>query len=290
MKSIKNRGKSRRFGVNIGNIFGIPLFGGIKSQVLNEVLGILGSNDNKMRLMITLNAEHVLAALKDDKYMELLEKSYMNVIDGISLVWAEELDRRFKNLDSSNWNRVKKIVVRWGLGWKVGVKVLKGELVDRVVAGSSLMDDLVKLAEEKGKSVYFLGGWGDRAKRTKKYFEVRYEKLKAGSCPGEPVLGNIEVLEKISSFRPDILFVAYGMKKQEMWIAKNKAELEKAGVRLAVGVGRSFDYYSGDLKRAPESWRRKGLEWLYSLLKEPKRLGRQLGIPKFLWRVVWAGV
>ena len=122
--------------------------------------------------------------------------------------------------------------------------------------------------------------------KTAKYFEAKYKKLKIRYCLGRPKYKNEEVLKKIAEFRPDILLVAYGMKSQEMWIGENSEKLGKSGVKLAMGVGRSFDYYSGDLKRAPVGWRRMGLEWLYSLIREPKRLRRQLEIPKFLWRVV----
>jgi len=102
-------------------------------------------------------------------------------------------------------------------------------------------------------------------------------------CSGEPNVANSEVVEKINSFKPDILLVAYGMKKQEFWINDN---LDKLEVGLVMGVGRSFDYYSGELKRAPNWVRNMGMEWLYSLIKEPKRIKRQLVLPKFWWKVI----
>ena len=73
------------------------------------------------------------------------------------------------------------------------------------------------------------------------------------------------------------------MKRQEEWIMTN---LKKLKVGVVMGVGRSFDYYSGDLKRAPVWMRKMGLEWLYSLFKEPKRWKRQLVLPKFIWMVL----
>jgi N-acetylglucosaminyldiphosphoundecaprenol N-acetyl-beta-D-mannosaminyltransferase len=73
------------------------------------------------------------------------------------------------------------------------------------------------------------------------------------------------------------------MKKQEEWIDQN---LDKLNVKIVLGVGRSFDYYSGELKRAPKWARKMGLEWLYSLIREPKRWRRQLALPKFVWEVI----
>jgi len=136
------------------------------------------------------------------------------------------------------------------------------------------------LAIKKDYKVFFLGGFNDRAERAAKNLG---KGLKYDFCAGEPDFSNEEVLEQINKFKPDILFVAYGMKKQEEWISDH---LGKIDVGVAIGVGRSFDYYSGDLKRAPDYVRKMGMEWLYSLIKEPKRLKRQLVLPKFAWKVL----
>ena len=80
------------------------------------------------------------------------------------------------------------------------------------------------------------------------------------------------------------MFVAYGMKAQEEWIERN---LRNLNVGIVMGVGRSFDYYSGDLKRASKVLRKLGLEWLFSLVMEPKRLKRQLELPKFVLKVLF---
>ena len=103
---------------------------------------------------------------------------------------------------------------------------------------------------------------------------------------GAPGAANEKVLEEIKKAETKVLFVAYGMGNQEQWIKGNLKELDKAGVRLVMGVGRSFDYYSGALKRAPWKWRKMGLEWLYSLIQEPKRWRRQLVLPQFVWIVL----
>ena len=71
---------------------------------------------------------------------------------------------------------------------------------------------------------------------------------------------------------PDILFVAFGMGKQEKWIYENLAKMPS--VRIAMGVGGAFDYISGNVSRAPRLLRKFGLEWVYRLFKEPRRIGR----------------
>ena len=79
-------------------------------------------------------------------------------------------------------------------------------------------------------------------------------------------------VNKINAARPDILFVAFGMGKQEKWIHENLAKLPS--VKIAMGVGGAFDYISGTVKRAPCWMRQIGLEWMYRLIKQPKRAGR----------------
>ncbi len=147
------------------------------------------------------------------------------------------------------------------------------------------MNELIKLAGEKKYKVFFLGGFNNRAEKTAMYFKSKFliSNFQLGWSSGEPDVSNEKVLKQINSFRPDILLVAYGMKKQEEWIYQN---LNKLDVGVVIGVGRSFDYYSGDLKRAPKIWRKMGMEWLYSLIKEPKRFKRQLELPKFVWKVL----
>jgi N-acetylglucosaminyldiphosphoundecaprenol N-acetyl-beta-D-mannosaminyltransferase len=74
------------------------------------------------------------------------------------------------------------------------------------------------------------------------------------------------------------------MRTQEEWIERN---LRNLNVGVVMGVGRSFDYYSGDLKRAPKLWQKIGFEWLFSLILEPKRWRRQFELPKFVLKVLF---
>jgi N-acetylglucosaminyldiphosphoundecaprenol N-acetyl-beta-D-mannosaminyltransferase len=149
------------------------------------------------------------------------------------------------------------------------------------------MKELCEMAARKKWRVFFLGGWGNRAERTARnlinQLRITNYELKCDWSPGEPAASNAVVIEKINKFKPHLLFVAYGMGKQEEWIERN---LGKIDVRLTMGVGRSFDYYSGDLPRAPEWVRRMGMEWLYSLIKEPKRWRRQVELIRFVWKVM----
>ena len=156
----------------------------------------------------------------------------------------------------------------------MGVEILQGKHRDMLISGADLMDRLCAVAEKNGESVFFFGGWGDRSSRTAEYFLKKYPRLRVVGAQAEDF--DFET-------RVDYLFVARAMKKQELWINDH---LDQLKVKLVMGLGRSFDYYSGDLKRAPGWIRRMGFEWLFSLLMEPKRWKRQLALPRFIWKVI----
>jgi N-acetylglucosaminyldiphosphoundecaprenol N-acetyl-beta-D-mannosaminyltransferase len=176
---------------------------------------------------------------------------------------------------------IKKFVK--GIG--VGFKILNGKYRNQLASGADLIVELVKIAKRDNKKIFLLGGWANRAQKSAKHFKSQFQisDEQIDWCAGEPDVSNIEVVKKINSFKPDILLVAYGMKKQEFWINTNISKLD---VGIVMGVGRSFDYYSGELKRAPGWARKMGMEWLYSLIKEPKRLKRQLVLPQFILKVL----
>lgn len=266
---------------NNWQIWGIPLCSSDYDGVLRIVKKWLDSKE-KNKWIATVNPEFVVKATEDTDFMNILKQTDLNVVDGIGLIWAKELNMRKKNNKSKMG-----ILLTVRTGFEVGFEILKGKHRKKLAAGSDLIEGMCDLASKKGYKVFFLGGWKDRAERTAKYFEEKFKlnnlRFEIDFSSGEPDIDNEEVIKKINKFRPDILFVAYGMKRQEEWINNNRGKLD---VGVMMGVGRSFDYYSGDLKRAPERWRKMGMEWLYSLIKEPKRFKRQMALPKFVLKVI----
>ena len=93
------------------------------------------------------------------------------------------------------------------------------------------------------------------------------------------------MVEEIKAAGPDVLFVCLGAPKQELWMAQNGTE---TGARLAIGLGGSLDVFAGTVERAPEKWQQMGMEWLYRLIKEPKRIGRMAKLPLILVDAVGA--
>jgi N-acetylglucosaminyldiphosphoundecaprenol N-acetyl-beta-D-mannosaminyltransferase len=263
------------FNLKYWKISNINLFSRGEVEVLNMVNEWIESK-NKKKWIVTANPEFVMKSTKDKKFEKLLNEADLRVVDGVGLIWARQLKSRSKK-DGGVFGK------RLVLAMKIGREILAGEHREELVTGVDLIKGLCEMASKKNYKVYFLGGFGDRAEKTANYFKSKMPDLKYQFCAGEPGFTNEEVVEKINKFKPDILLVAYGMKKQEEWIYENKNKIDFG---VAVGVGRSFDYYSGDLKRAPKVWRKMGLEWFYSLIKEPKRLKRQLQLPGFVWKVL----
>jgi len=238
------------------NMYGISLFGSKIDVLLNELIAVVKKERKKPFWIATVNPEFVMKTIEDKAFFEILQQTDLNVIDGIGLVWAI-------------------LVKNGGNPIKVGWEIIRGGHREELIPGVELMEGLCKEASKNNLSVYFYGGWGDRAERTADYMVNKYLGLK--------VIGYSD--EKFDfETKADILFVARGMKKQEEWINNN---LEKLKVGLVMGVGRSFDYFSGDLQRAPEVVRKMGFEWLYSLYKEPQRWRRQLALPKFVWKMLF---
>ena len=93
------------------------------------------------------------------------------------------------------------------------------------------------------------------------------------------------IVEQINASGADFLCVALGAPKQERFIAQHREEF--TSVRGAIGVGGSLDVWAGNLKRAPEFYRKHGLEWLYRFIQQPSRIGRMAALPVFMLRVIF---
>jgi len=174
------------------------------------------------------------------------------------------------------------LVLPDGAGVVLASKILKTPLKEKV-AGVDFADNLLALLAKRGGSVYLLGSKPGVA-------ELAAEKM-LEKHPGLTIAGLADgyfkeegpVIEKINEVKPDVLFVCLGAPKQEKFMANHKDKLQ---VKLMAGLGGSLDSFAGTVKRAPKWMIKLSLEWLYRLIKEPKRFGRMLRLPKFLWAVL----
>jgi len=201
--------------------------------------------------------------------------------DGASLIFtpnAEILqlcseDEAVKTVVSSG-----DLIVPDGSGVVLASRILKTPLKSKV-AGIELGYNILKASGEKGYKVYLLGGKPGIAEKAEKKLKEEIPGLDICGCSDGYFTDDSEPIDKINSSGADILLVFLGAPKQEKWLFANR---EKLNVKLAAGLGGSVDIYAGESKRAPKIFISLGLEWFYRLLKEPKRIGRMMRLPKFV--------
>lgn len=230
------------------NILGVK----IDSTNRNTVLDYAWENIQKKKpfFIITPNPEIVTLAAKDSEYRNILNSADIAICDGVGLSLA--------------------------------AKLLYQKTLQRVT-GRALFEKLLALANEKQLKVYLLGSTTSIIAASTSKIKKDYPKLsiKGQSGPqlqanGSPrSLKNIyieqKVIAEINAFKPDLLFVAFGAPKQERWVAHNRKRLKALGLMV---VGGTLDTYSGAISAPPPILSRLGLEWLWRLLQEPKRIGR----------------
>jgi N-acetylglucosaminyldiphosphoundecaprenol N-acetyl-beta-D-mannosaminyltransferase len=208
--------------------------------------------------VVTPNSHHIVLLQGSVGYREIYHAAQLSVADGMSLVWASRL--------------------------------LGAPLPERI-GGVDLFEEVCRAAAGTDLRLFFLGGRPGAAEGAARVLRARYPGLLvAGTyCPPPGFERDSEESERVNralrSADPDILFVGLGAPKQEQWIFANQQEL---GIPVAVGVGASLDFVSGLVPRAPRWMQRAGLEWLFRVIMEPRRLGRRYArvIPGFVWLVL----
>lgn len=187
--------------------------------------------------------------------------------------------RRNKKLLSAVRNA--DMVLPDGIGIIYASRIL-GLPIENRIPGIDFASALMARMSEDGKSVFLLGAQPGVAELAAEKLTERY--------PGLQVCGvndgyfheddNGYIIESINSRSPDLLLVCLGSPKQEIWMRANAGRLD-AG--LMIGLGGALDVYAGIVERAPRKWRNLGLEWLYRLIKEPRRIKRMIKLPWILW-------
>jgi N-acetylglucosaminyldiphosphoundecaprenol N-acetyl-beta-D-mannosaminyltransferase len=215
-------------------------------------------------------SEFLLAARQDPAVMEMLNHADVAIADGIGIIWAAKylsLANRFH----VRWLRF--IQATWQMKYSILAIIFNRPFIFSVVpakiVGADFAWELAMLAEANGWSIYLLGGFGDTSELATAKLVKRYPRLRAkfsNKNPDDP-----SVLTDIQSAKPDILMVAYGPIRQEKWIMEHWSNLP---VRTAIGLGGTFDYIAGKRANPPRWLRYTGLEWLFRLITQPKRIKR----------------
>jgi N-acetylglucosaminyldiphosphoundecaprenol N-acetyl-beta-D-mannosaminyltransferase len=202
--------------------------------------------------VFTPNVDHVVSAESNPAFREAYARANLSLVDGQPLVWASRL---------------------------------LGTALPQKISGSDLVEPLMERAGRRGWRVFLIGGAPGSAKAAAKRLSSAYGVAIVGIEDGriglEPSPADEALLLRIAEARPQLVLVALGAPKQELWIHARRARLAPA---VAIAVGATLDFLAGAVQRAPPWMRRAGLEWLYRLLQEPRRLARRYlwNDPKFL--------
>ncbi len=170
------------------------------------------------------------------------------------------------------------IVLPDGAGIVKGAAILGRPMKEKVPGIDFACGVMARLAE-RGGSVYLFGAKPGVAEAAAETLRTKFPGLVISGTSDGYFSDDGPIIEKIKDAAPDFLLVCLGAPKQELWMAKMSGKLP---VGLMVGLGGSLDVFAGTVKRAPVAWQKLDLEWLYRLLKEPRRIGRMMKLPLFV--------
>lgn len=158
--------------------------------------------------------------------------------------------------------------------------------------GPSYMGEILKISTEKGYRHYFYGSTPETLEKLKENLSRDYPGIQIVGMYSPPFRTltddeDKEIISTINEANPDFLWIGLGAPKQEKWMAAHQGKVKG----LMVGVGAAFDYFAGNIERAPEWMQKANLEWVYRLLQDPKRLFKRYLVTntKFIWNVVLNG-
>ena len=220
-------------------ILGVP-FDNLTTAEAIELIGQMVVS-RRPHYLVTANVDFLVQAQEDIELRRILFDAHVVLCDGMPLVWAS----------------------RW----------LGNPLPERV-AGSDLVPLLLRVAEEKTFRVFLLGATPESAAQAVANLKVKHPKLPPVGHYSPPFdklleMDHDEITRRIVAAKPDLLFVSFGCPKQEKWIAMHYRTL---GVPVCVGVGATIDFLAGQVRRAPGWMQRTGMEWIFRVLQEPRRL------------------
>ena len=200
----------------------------------------------KLTHIVTLNAEMVVRAHRDDAFKKAVQHAELVIPDSFGILWARQYVRNKTSLLSFFFTK------------------------EQPLPG---VDSIFLICEELAKQhgiAYLVGGEENDRNKTAEILQHKYPKLEV--IPLDDSF--LETTNYKLQANPSAIFVALGAPKQTLWIEEHRAQLEQAGIRIAIGIGGAFAMISGRLSRAPKWMRTAHLEWLWRLILEPNRIIR----------------
>ena len=251
-------------------ILGIPVDNLDMDETVERILSLIEASrrDGRARLVATVNVDFVvntltwrLSRLRHPELIDILRRADLVTPDGMPIIWTS--------------------------------RMLGAPLKERVT-GADLVPRLAEAAARNGKSLYFLGGQGDVGRRAARLLQAQFPGLKVAGADspfvkieGEALTGETvkdqEVVERINRSGADILLIGFGNPKQEVWFERNRSRLQ---VPVSIGIGGTFEFILGTVARAPQWMQKTGLEWIFRITQDPKRLWKRYAVGFFKFGVM----
>lgn len=239
-------------------LFGIPLAKVTESEAVEQVVALAKIPRRPAHFVATLNVDFVSNAVpawpfKGNKELWLyLRRSDFVIADGMPIVWLSHLAR---------------------------------DPLPARVTGADTVPLICKRCAEEGLSIFVLGGTADADEVALEHLREMAPDLKIAGLNTSVVRLEDDqgpLLREINAAKPDILFVALGNPKEELWMGRYVGQLN---VGVVMGVGGTFNFLAGKVKRAPKWMQDHGLEWVFRVWQEPRRLWKRYayGLVKFSW-------
>ncbi|MDQ0890872.1 N-acetylglucosaminyldiphosphoundecaprenol N-acetyl-beta-D-mannosaminyltransferase [Paenibacillus sp. V4I9] len=202
-------------------------------------------SERRSTYIVTCNVDHLVKLQKDLHFQEVYAQADVVVADGMPIIWAS--------------------------------KIL-GKRLKQKLSGSDVLHYLGNQFQQKQYRLFFLGAAEGIAELAASNLKKKFPRINVVGCYS-PTYGfenndeeNARIVQMMQETKPDIVFVGVGAPKQEKWIY---SYYKQYNVPVSIGVGASFDFLSGNIKRAPRIFQRIGLEWFWRLCQEPRRLWRR---------------
>ena len=258
----------------VSRMFGIPVARVTETEAIERIIFFAKRRHSTTKLPNHLTTKPAFVATLNVDFVT-------NAVSGWPFGGNDELWGYLKNAD---------LVTADGMPIVLLSRLLRRGLPERVT-GADMVPAICRRCAEEGLSVYVLGG--DKDAVAEAFAKLDHPTTQPPNHPTTILSGHDdafvkldcdqpEIIERINAAKPDILFVALGNPKQELWMGRNLAKLD---VGAAIGIGGTFNFIAGKVKRAPKWVQKSGLEWIYRIIQEPGRLWRRYayGLVKFSW-------
>jgi N-acetylglucosaminyldiphosphoundecaprenol N-acetyl-beta-D-mannosaminyltransferase len=248
-------------------IMDIPFDKVTLKQAMQIIMERLNGNEGKPFFVATPNPEMLLEARKNKNFKEILQQTDLNIPDGTGIIWAA---KQIKNINGIKNHLPERVT---------GTDLMQALCGNTAHADHNTQSENAphghKPHSENHPSprIFLLGGAPGVANKTQETLYQKHKTNIVGTCDfSADGARDKEIQEAINMAKPNLLFVAFGAPKQELWLKRNLPHLKT--VKVAIGVGGAFDFISGARKRAPVWMQRMGIEWLFRLITQPARIKR----------------